>query len=237
MSIRYVHDLYPRTDPRDGARVRRFTSLQEASAIIQRNGTGSGAIAVRSTTDDGLVIDPLGLQYVRVRRINTAIADGATLSGFDEKVIHGYYFEEGDFLALDRKRKRLLTFGGAGTLSYLDRAAMAPHTYMDTFEAQDPFDDIWRLHAQSTVFAGWSFLGAMLWRAVYEAQHFRVALTPHRHADGETYTDSHDDDRTATAIPDVVLTFDGFTDTDGNAWTVPAGEFTAQVGESLLSVV
>jgi hypothetical protein len=113
---------------------------------------------------------------------------------------------------------------------------MASHTYLDIAIGTDPFDDTWRLYAQGPV-AGGDMLGAVLWRVIYEAQHFRVALTEHRHADGVIYTDSHADDRTESAIPDLVLDFDAFDDSSSNAWDQTSGEFKAQVGENLLQVV
>lgn len=234
--IRYVHDLYPRTDPL-GARIRRFSQLQQAAIIDQRNGTGSGGIALRGSSTDAGDIDPLGLQYVRTSRVNTAIVDGSTLSGYDELVVHGFFFEQGDFDAIDREQKRLLKFEGAGALSYLDREVMWSHAYLDIsgFGDMDPFDQIWRLYAAGTG----NELGAILWRVITEAQGFRSGVTPytHRHGDGTTHTDIHDDDRRETAIPAVTMTFTADLDSSGNAWTVSSGDFTAQIGESVLSVV
>lgn len=229
--IYYEHDLYPREDPRDGARLVRFSHLQLAEYLDQRNGTGSGKIALRSTSPDAAFIDSDGLDYVRVRRVNTAVVDGGTPSGFGEAVVGGYFLEADEHLALDRHTKRLLTLNGAGTLSYLDREQMWSHTYetwgKDPSEGDQP--DTWNLFAQSTIFAGGDYLGAILWRIVHEGLGYRGAP-------GYAATPTFADDKTESAIPFVVLTFDGFEDTDGNPWTVPSGEFTAQVGESLLAV-
>lgn len=239
--IRHYYDLYPRTAPRDGPRVRRFSQLQEAGYIHQRNGTGSGGIALRGTSTDAADIDPLGLQYVRVVEANSDAVDGSTLSGFDETVIGGIFLDEGDYLALDRNLKRTLTFRGAGPLSYLARAAMAPHTYLSLHSgvnvASDPKDGTWNLFEQGTAVSAGDFLGAAAWRCVWEAMNAPSGPYAHIHADGTFAIDTHDDDRPETAIPDLVLTFDGFTDSDGNPWTVPSGEFKAQVGESLLAVL
>lgn len=222
--VSYRFDLYPRTDPKDGTLIRSFTQLQKAAYRAEANGTSTGQLAVRSTTDDGQAIDPLGLQYVRVIEL-----PGGSVRG-------GFFLEKGKFAALSEDEDSLLTFSGAGTLSYLSRASMAPHTYISPiFEGQDPFDDTWRLYAQSTVFANGNYLGAMLWRVIYEATHFTPGT--HRHADGETYTDTHDDDRPENPLPGLTMTFDAFEDSSGNAWTLSSGEFKAQVGENVLSVV
>ena len=244
--FRYVDDLYPRTSPRDGARIRRITNPQAAHFEDVRNGTGAGQLKLRGTSADAQALDPRGMQYVRKVRIDTSVVDGGTLSGFDELVVGGYWLEQGDFLALDRKRLRTLEFGGAGVLGYLDRAAMAPRSYLNealpSFTPQDPFDDIWRLYNQGLA-AGGDFLGAVLWRVITEALNYRSGATyTHKHAGeddfGEVFTDSHDNDRTGgSAIALVTLGFDQFEDTDGNPWSVGSGEFTAQVGESVYEVV
>jgi hypothetical protein len=227
--ILYHFDLYPRDDPRDGTLVVRFPvdKLQSAEYRGEANGTGAGNFSIRADTTEAQFIDPLGLQYVRVVEEDTVAVT--------ETVVGGFFLETGDFQLLDERGTRLLKFGGAGTLSYLSRAVMAPHTYLDIAIGTDPYDDTWRLYEQGPA-AGGDMLGAVLWRAVYEAQHVRVALTDHRHADGVIYTDSHADDRTVSAIPDLVLDFDGFDDSNGVDWDQPSGEFKAQVNENLLDV-
>jgi hypothetical protein len=235
MAIRYHYDLYPRTDPRDGARIRRFTKLQRATYrdVI---GVGSGAGVIRSTDSEADDLDPRGEQFVRVVREDTVAETEATVGGF---WINNYKHDT----AVSRQTKRL-TFAGAGTMAYLARARMAPHTYIhDVFTGQDPIAGVWNLWNQSTFYANGNYLGAMLWRVIYEAQHWRNGTPAHRHADGETYTDTHpDSDRLhggvgATAIPDLVMGFDQFEDSDGNPWTAKSGEFRAQVNENVLSVV
>ena len=230
--VRYAFDLYPRTDPRDGALVRRFEHLQEASYRAEENGTGSGQIKVAGDSPDGEDIDPRGLQYIRVVEIDDS--DVETVKG-------GFWLEQGQYQALTRRETKHLEFGGAGTLAYLQRAVMWSRTYIhDVFTGQDPIGTTWNLAGQSTYYANGNHLGAMLWRAIYEAQHFQSGAYTHRHFDfeetGITHTGTHDDDRTESAIPDLVMTFDQNEDSDGNPWTLTAGTFTAQVGESVLSV-
>jgi hypothetical protein len=229
--IRYHFDLYPRDDPRDGARVVRFTKLQAAEYRGEANGTGAGRLSIRADVAEAQLIDPRGLQYVRVVREDTVAVT--------EAVVGGFWLEQGDFSLLDEQGTRLLSFGGAGTLAYLSRAQMASHTYISPiFTGQDPFDDQWRLYAQSTVYANGNHLGAMLWRVLYEATH-NVPGT-HKHGDtppGSTVSDTHDDDRPAIAIPDMVFDFDQFVDSSGNDWTQSSGEMKAQVGENVLAVV
>jgi hypothetical protein len=234
MATRYHYDLYPRTDPRDGARITRFTKLQRATYrdVI---GVGSGVGVIRSTDAEADDLDPRGEQFIRVVREDTVAETEVTVGGF---WINNYKHDT----AVARQTKRL-TFAGAGTMAYLARSRMAPHTYIHAiFEGQDPFDGRWQLYNQSTVFANGNYLGAMLWRVIYEAQHWRNGTPPHRHKDGLTYTDTHADDRVhggvgATAIPDLVMGFDQFEDSDGNPWTAKSGEFTAAIGENVLSVV
>jgi hypothetical protein len=226
--IRYHFDLYPRDDPRDGTRVVRFTKLQQAEYRGEANGTGAGRLSIRADVAEAQLIDPRGLQYVRVVREDTVAVT--------ELVVGGFWLETGDFSLLDSQGTRLLSFGGAGTLAYLSRAVMASHTYISPiFTGQDPFDDVWRLYAQSTFYANGNYLGAMLWRVLYEATH-NVPGT-HRHANGIDVSHTHADDRPAIAIPDLVMDFDAFVDTEGNDWTLSSGEFKAQVGENVLAVV
>jgi hypothetical protein len=229
MAIRYRYDLYPRTDPRDGTRLVRFTKLQQAT-YRDVVGVGSGALTIRSTEAEAEFLDPAGEQYVRVVREDTSDAS--------ELVVGGWWINKYSHKTADKTLSKRLVASGAGAMAYLGRARMAPHTYIhDVFTGQDPFDDKWRLYAQGDP-AGGDYLGAVLWRVIYEAQHFRSGATyTHKHKDGLIYTDSHDDDRTQTVIPDLVMDFDQFEDSNGNAWSVESGEFTAQVGESVLSVV
>lgn len=231
--IRYHFDLYPRDDPRDGARVVRFTKLQSAEYRGEANGTGSGRFSIRADVAEAQNIDPRGLQYVRVVQENTV--------GPTESVVGGFFLDSGDFSALDEKGTRLLTFGGAGTLSYTARAVMAPHTYLanhpSVFIASDPRSDTWNLYEQGTAPSVGDYLGAVAWRVVWEAQAFRSGAYQHIHADGTAATDTHADDRLVSAIPDLVLDFDGYEDSNGNAWTQASGEFKAQVGENLLQVL
>jgi len=229
MATVYHYDLYPRTDPKDGTRLVRFTSLQKATYrdVI---GVGSGVGVLRSTHADADFLDPLGEQYVRVVEETDAV----------ETVVGGFWLSDNQHETAVRRDTKRLTIAGPGTLAYLARSVMAPHTYIhDVFTGQDPYDDLWRLGMQSTFYANGAHLGAMLWRVIYEAQHYRTGATyTHKHADGLIYTDSHADDRTGgSAIAELTMGFDQNEDSDGNDWTLESGEFTARVGENVLSVV
>jgi hypothetical protein len=235
MAIRYHYDLYPRTSPRDGARIRRFTKLQRA---MYRDviGVGSGAADIRSTDAEAADLDPLGEQYIRVVREDTTAETELVVAGF---WINRFNHDT----AVARETKRL-TFSGAGHLAYLARARMWSHTYMGaagagvgiTTGAQDPFDDIWRLWNQGD-WAGGDYLGAVFHRVIMEALSYQSGAYTHRHKDGEFYTDTHADDRTGgSAISLITLGFDKDDDSDGNPWSVPSGEFQASVGENVLSV-
>jgi hypothetical protein len=92
--IRYALDLYPRADPKNGARIRRFANLQAASYRAAANGTGSGQILIRGNSPDAAFVDPEGMQYIRVIEVNTLSADGSTLSGFTETVRGGFYLDQ-----------------------------------------------------------------------------------------------------------------------------------------------
>jgi hypothetical protein len=232
--IRYALDLYPRADPKNGARIRRFANLQAASYRAAANGTGSGQILIRGNSPDAAFVDPEGMQYIRVIEVNTLSADGSTLSGFTETVRGGFYLEDGDFKLLDTNSTKRLKFGGAGTLAYMDRAIMWSHTYL--FGGMDPFDDTWRLYAQGALYGG-DYLGAVLYRVILEAQAFQAGAYTHKHGDGVIYTDTHSDDRIANALPAITLSFSGTVDSSGNPWTRASGEFKARVGESLLRVI
>jgi hypothetical protein len=206
--ITYAFDLYPRDNPVAGARVLRFSKLQEAEYRGEANGTGSGRIVLRGTSTDAASIDPAGMQYIRVVRINDAVVDGATLSGFSEKVVGGFFLENGEYEALTERSTKTLTFGGAGALSYLGRAVAAEETYIAG--AEGPFDGIWHWY--------FSPAGAILHRMVTEA------LDPDRPQSpitGVTLTFTEDLDSDGNAWP-------GY----GVTWL-----FTAQVGENLLAIM
>jgi hypothetical protein len=233
--IRYHFDLYPRDDPKDGARLVRFTKLQSAEYRGEANGTGAGRFSIRADTAEAQNIDPAGLQYIRVVREDTIAVT--------ELVVGGFFLDTGDFSALDEKGTRLLVFGGAGTLSYLARAIMWSHTYISSagYTGQDPFDSIWRLDKQwdtigiSGDVATGPSLGGMLWRVIYEAQHFTPGS--HKHADGITVSDTHDDDRTENPLPALTTSFDWTRDSNNNLFANFDAEFHAQVGENVLAVV
>lgn len=232
--VDYHFDLYPSDDPRDGAALVRFSADTALQSADYRDviGVGAGQFLLRATRPEAAFLEPAGEQYVRVVR-----DDGST-----ELVIGGFWTNEIRYGAALAKETKPLTVGGAGVMAYLARSVMAPHSYIHeaagVFVGQDPFDRIWRLYEQGAA-AGGDFLGAVLWRVIFEAQHFRTGTTPytHKHADGLIYTDIHDNDRRRSAIPDLTLGFDQFEDSDGNAWTMPSGSFTAQVGENVLQVV
>lgn len=158
--IRYAYDLYPRTNPKNGARIVRFTQLLKAEWNAEASWCGTGFLVIPADADECDHIDPLGLQYIRVVEIDEDTADGATLSGFAERVVFGFFLENGDFKALDERNSKELTFGGAGTLSYLQRAIIADQTYISG--AEGPYDDTWHWF--------YSTPGAILERMVAEAQ-------------------------------------------------------------------
>ena len=155
----------------------------------------------------------------------------------------GFFLEKGNYAALTGNNQRPLVLTGAGTLGYLAREIMWSHTYVGAAGAlsalgggQDPFDDRFRLWAQGS-FAGGDFAGAVLWRMVAEALSYQSGAYTHKHGDGTLHTDTHDDDRLESAIALVTMTFDGFTDSAGNAWTAPSGNFEALVTDPLLDPV
>jgi hypothetical protein len=237
VAIRYHFDLYPRDDPKDGARLVRFTKLQSAEYRGEANGTGAGKLSLRSTTTDAGFIDPEGNQYVRVVREDDSVVDGATLSGFSELVVGGFWLTDGDYEALSTQQTQLLTFSGPGTLGYLERAVLWSHSYLElakpgggTISGSDPFDDIWRLDQQwdqygySGDVADAPSLIGMLWRSLNEAQSFDAA-----NPDG--------DDRLANALPDLTYDFDWTRDSSNALATDWPGEFRPSVGDTLLSVV
>lgn len=226
MTAEYAFDLYPRDDPRDGVRLVRYTYEDLIAAEYQDViGVGSGQATVWIDHNGVEQVDKRGEQYIRVVRL-----------GGVETVVGGIWTSKLPFETAVASERRHLTLSGPGQMAYTARARMAPHTYLDFAIGQDPIDDTFRFNEQGQA-AGGDKLGAALWRIIYEAQHIRVALTEHRHADGVIYTDSHDDDRTVSRIPDLVLGFDQFDDSNGNAWTLPCGDFTAQVGDNVLGLI
>jgi hypothetical protein len=226
----YYLDLYPADDPRDGTRLIRYTAAEHLQAADYRDviGVGSGQFKLSARLADAAHLSPNGEQYVRIVR-----EDGST-----ELVVGGIWTNQVKYEAAVTKETRRLEVGGAGVMAYIARSVMAPHTYIHgVFTGQDPIGGVWNLANQSTFYANGNYLGAMLWRVIYEAQHFRSGAYTHRHSNGETYTDTHANDRLRSAIPDLVMGFDAFEDSDGNDWTAQAGEFQAHVGENVLEVV
>jgi hypothetical protein len=211
--IRYHFDLYPRTDPKNGALQVRFTGLQEAEYRSEANGTGSGRFAIRASHTDADVVLPGGSQYIRVVREDTVAVT--------EAVVGGFFLDQGDVTVLDDNTTHRLEFGGAGTLSVLDRAVMAPISYTGD-EIQRVPDGNW---AFAELFTVDTTLGAVLYRVMREALiGFRSPAVVA-------------DDREETVIGMVTLGFSRTQDSDGNAWTLSSGEFQAQVGEPVLQVV
>lgn len=219
MSIRYAFDLYPRDDPKDGARILRFSGLQTAEYRGEANGTGAGRFTLRASHTDADSLSPAGMQYVRVVRINDAVIDAGKLSGFSEAVVGGFFIDLIDVSVLDDNMTELLTAAGAGTLTYLDRAIMWSLSYTST-TGRIPNGE-WTF---SELFTGVQTLGSVLWKVIKEAQAFDVGSPAA-------------DDRIATAIPDVILGFTGSVDSDGTPWSLEAGDFSATVGDNLVAVV
>lgn len=204
MALNYHFDLYPRTDPKDGTRLVRFTNLQSAQFRGEANGTGSGEFTIRADDPEADFIDPLGLQYVRVVR-----DDGAT-----ELVVGGFFLERGEYKALDEDETKLLKFGGAGPLTIFQRAVMDFDSWIDDpFIGTDPQPEgVWPLYLAGTG----NELGAILWRVLHELEE------PGRHQD---------------PLPFTSLGFTHLLDSNAAAWVRTTGDFTAQVSESVLSIV
>lgn len=132
--------------------------------------------------------------------------------------IGGNWITGGDFEALSERGTRDLALGGAGTLAYVQRAAMLAHTYLPW--GKHPFDDMWRYQNQSTIFAGGARLGSYWWRTLSEL----TAPTRGSLEDGTGGATFHE-------VPDLTFDFTGFVDSAGAAWPAYPGEFTVQVGE------
>jgi hypothetical protein len=182
MTAEYAFDLYPRDDPKDGTVLVRYT-FEDLIAAEFRDviGVGSGQAIIWANHAGAEFIDVRGEQYVRVVR-----------TGGTEAVVGGFWTSKMPFETAVASERRHLTFSGPGTMAYLARARMAPHTYIhDLFTGSDPFDGMWRLYAQGLG----NSLGAILYRVIYEAQHFQTGAYTHEHADQLLYTDTHADDR------------------------------------------
>ncbi len=224
--LRYAKDLYPRTDPINGARIVRFSKLQAGSLYTaHRNGTGAGRLLIRGDDVEAELIDPRGLQYVRFVEIDDSSVDGGTLSGFAERVVGGDWLEAGNFELLTRDESRLLEFSGPGTLAYLARQHLWSRSYAYADDSIVDGNGTWHFYAQPSI-AGGDFLGGVAVRILTEALSF--AATP-----------TLDDDKPDTAIPGV--TFGGglgvYNDSAGAAWTIPSGEFKAQTGDNILTLM
>lgn len=285
-----VFDLYPKTDPKNGPRIRRLTSLQKGSKVRrEQKGTGLIRITIPGDSVDAEAIDPTLGHYVKAERKGAVIdlaLSAAADDTLDTTVAHGllvgnklefvtltggaglsttptYYVESvpsatslkvaatkggpaidfttditagsirklttvaggfllgGTYAALSKDGTKPLVLTGPGPLHILSRAAMAPHSYI----GDDPQPEgVWPLHKQGPFF-GDDHYGSMFARAMHEMKSTQAddpgddPDSPHPNAN----------DRLVDPIPEVTLTFDGFTDSNGVAWTGARGEFDVQV--------
>ena len=211
--IRYHFDLYSYADPRDGARLVRFTHLQSARYEGHANGTGAGAFTVRGSSPDALILGGVGGgsqgdSYIRVVEEDT---DTET-----ETVRGGIWIDPADVKLLDGRMTQLLTASGVGTLGYLDRAVMWSYAFLTE---EVPPDGQWDIEYMF----GINTLGHAFYKCIREAK----------------ATDSVDatPNRTEDALVDLVVDFSDTNDSDGNPWTLPMPtDLSFPVGMSLLEV-
>jgi hypothetical protein len=180
----------------------------DKSFRVEKDGTGSGKFSInRSSSDATAAI--LGDGDGDVRYVQVRIPG---ITGWDEARF-GFFIEEGDFRLLDSAEQggETLTFTGHGSLAYLGFAVMGTHSYITG--GMDPYTGLWRLYQAGTG----SKPGQMLGRIIEEAQ---------------------DGDRPQVPLPLLTDTFDYTNDSNAAAWasSTATDEFSAQIGESLLSV-
>jgi hypothetical protein len=104
-------DVYPRLNPRNGARLFRYTKLQEAEFRRDANGTGAGKTIVRADESEAQLLSPKGMDYNLGYDTDTCpVHTLATSSAADNKVdtaaAHG--------LAVGDRIEFLTLTGGAG---------------------------------------------------------------------------------------------------------------------------
>ena len=185
----------------------------DKSFRVELDGTGSGRFSInRSSADATAAI--LGNGSGDVRFVQTRVP------GINAAAIFGFFIEEGDFRLLDADEDggETLTFTGHGSLAYLDFAVMAAHSYLTVpFIGDDPFGGLWRLFAAGTG----SKPGQILQRVLAEA---RSATRPQKPIPLQT---------------DIFDYTDYDTDSNAAAWasSTATNEFSAQIGESVLSVI
>lgn len=180
----------------------------DKSFRVELDGTGSGKFTInRSSADATAAILGDGADDVRFVKVRVP-------EWWDTTAHHGFFIEKGDFRLLDSDEEggENLTFEGHGSLAYLSHAVMATHSYITG--GQDPFGGLWRLYNAGTG----SKPGQILRRIIEEAQ---------------------DSDRPAAPLPLLTFDFNYTDDSDGNTWSssTATDEFSAQITESLLSVV
>src|SRR3990167_8540935 len=188
-------------------RDRRSGSRQHQAAGTS-SGAGSGKFSInRSSLDATAAILGDGDGDVRYVQVRIPGITGWDVARF------GFFIEEGDFRLLDSDEDggETLTFKGHGSLAYLDFAKMGTHSYITG--GMDPYTGLWRLYQAGTG----SKPGQMFGRIIEEAQ---------------------DGDRPQVPLPLLTIDFDYTNDSNGAAWASSSAtdEFSAQIGESLLSV-
>lgn len=179
----------------------------DKSFRVELDGTGSGMFSINRSSADATAAI-LGDGDGAVRYVQVRIPD------IDADPIFGFFIEEGDFRLLDSDEDggETLTFKGHGSLAYLDFARMLAHSYITG--GMDPYTGLWRLYQAGTG----SKPGQILGRLIEEAQ---------------------DADRPQLPLPLLTDTFDYTNDSNAAAWSSSdaTNEFSAQIGESVLSVV
>jgi hypothetical protein len=133
----------------------------------------------------------------------------------------GFFLLGGEYNALTGDGTKPLALTGPGPLHYLSRARMSPHSYI----GDDPQPEgVYPLHNQGPL-SGDDHYGSEFARVIREMKSTQAddpgdhPLSPH----------PNDNDRLDDPLPAMTFDFDGFTDSNGNAWTGARGEFNVQV--------
>jgi len=130
-------DIYA-ADDLHGPILATITGHQKRTFRAELAGPGYGEVVISRHAEEATAANFAKGNLVRVR-----------LPEVSEDYIFAFFLEQGDFTLLDASEEEggeLLTFGGRGALSYLDRARMWSEAFTTGNDISDTWTEVWETH-------------------------------------------------------------------------------------------
>jgi hypothetical protein len=200
-----IFDVHDEDDP-NGAALARITSQAKGKFYrLERNGTGSGGLAMALSRSQ--------IQYLKKNRLVRVYYPPTSPT----EPIGSFFLQKRSSLILTKRGRgaRQVAWTGGGALSYLARVRLPAITYLEP-GGMGPLegDGTWRWHLQgSWIGAVPHSLGAFFYRSLLECT---------------------DPDRPQQPLADLTIDFDASLDSNGNPWTPYEGEAVSRIGDSEL---